>query len=158
MLNEILEVPIITGRESQGRHFLENYIIHSSLKQSTIQHCEYRLNSEKTFFIYIITDLARPEDYLLADRIISKAPFSLLLIEHAQSDWATVYNQYIARYETPLFVVAEQSAGDTAADGIDTALFKEKSNVILFYNKDDEKRVKNVFKQAMQRLMELADR
>lgn len=153
---EILEVPILADHKLQGRHFLEDYIIHSLQRQVSIQYCECRLNAEKVFFLYIINDLSRPENYLITDRIIPKAPFSLLLTEQAQSGWTALYDQYTSRYETPLFIVTEQTEGNSTAAVFDSVPLREKSNVVLYYDKDDQDRVKKVLKKALQQLLELS--
>lgn len=136
-MKSILEIPVFAPQE-----YFKNLINNSNNIERPYQDFslfEFELNDTHTIYFYLLNVIPEQGLDLLIDKVIPKAPFSLLFIETDADAEKTksLYLNYIERYSTPIFLCsAKENSKDSEAFANDLSLDKFESKLLLFEGND----------------------
>lgn len=158
---DVLEIPLITHDQDTAIDFVNLLSVQSESIYNGFRFYTYPVSPSQKIFFYLLEPYEEMENAHIWERIIPKAPFSLMFFSWDEKVKNTpleqLYNQYISHFSTPIVFLTGNSSEELDFSSINDEILQSHLENILLYDAENAESVKSTLLNAMLMMRDTVD-
>jgi len=152
-MESILEIPVFTSHPNLVEAwFLSNEKI-SLKKYNEFLLFDFEITADNHIYFYMLDDLPKTGNKMLLDQIITKTPFSFILVDQPdgihEEKTRKLFTDYLKMYSTPFFFLAKKNSQELYDNLANDPLISDNDSALILFDPQSEFAIKIALLEAM---------